>query len=803
MAHHREARIFEMRFRIPARTSLGAAILTLAAMLSLAPGVRAQNPLGSLQEIHALTNAEAGRHLPVAFEATVTYYRGYEGTLFVQDGDIGIYVQPLIVYTLVPGDRVLIRGTTEPSFRPFVKEATITVLRHGPVPKAIPATFDELIRAQDDCMFVSVRAKVRAADLIYSSDVRSTVLQLVTGGGTIDAVVDSDDTSRIEGILDAEIEVTGAVSGRFDGKMQQTGIEVHASSFDNIKILHRADTGPLSLPVTPMDRILEGYHVQVLSKRIRVHGTITYYQPNSAIVLQNGTKSLWIQTHSITPVQVGDLADVTGFPGLHDGFLTLTNGAIQDSHVPGHVAPEPATWRQLAGSHNVFDLVSIEGKIVSEVAETSQDEYVLVADGQMFSAIYRHPPAVSPGHVAPPPLKQIRLGSTIRVSGICMLDDSNPFNAQVPFTILMRSQDDVTVIAEPPWLNTPNLIRVVSLLLIVVLASVVWAVTLNRKVSRQTAALSIRAEAEAALERRMAQLEQRRSQILEDINGSRPLAEILESITEFVSFRLEGAPCWCEIADGARLGNPPIVPESLRVVSELIPARAGAPLGVLYAGFAPGSAPADVEIAALFVGARLATLAIETRRLYSDLRHRSEFDLLTDIHNRFSLEKHIDALIEEAREKAGIFGLIYIDLDEFKQVNDLYGHRIGDLYLQEVAVRMKHQLRGHDMLARLGGDEFAAVVAVVRSRAVVEEVAHRLERCFDDPFTVEGYTLHGSASVGLSIYPQDGATRDSLISASDAAMYVAKHTKRALTAHPPESQGDMGILSQLTPKDVS
>ena len=803
MAHRGKARFVSMRCWIPASRGIRAAIVLVAALVGWAFPATAQKPLSTLQEIHRLSNADAAHHLPVAFEATVTYYRSYEGTLFVQDGDAGIYVQPSVVYTLSPGDRILIRGLTEPSFRPFIKQATITLLRHGSFPKAIPATFDELIRAEHDCMFVSVRAKVRAADITYSADVRSIRLQMVTGGGTIDADVDSDDMSRLDGLLDAEVEITGAVAGKFDGKMQQTGIVVHVSSFENVKVLKRATASFLSLPVTPMDRILDGYHVEVLSQRIRVHGTVTYYQPSSAIVVQDGAKSLWIQTRSLADVQVGDVADVTGFPGLHDGFLTLTNGAIQDNHVRALIRPVPATWRQLAASGNVFDLVSIEGKVQGEVAEKSQDEYVLVADGQMFSAIYRHPLALSPGHAASQPLKQIRLGSTIRVTGICMLDDSNPFNAQVPFTILMRSPDDVTVIAEPPWLNTTNLIRVVSVLLIVVLAAVFWGVTLNSKVRRQTAALSVRAEADAAMERRMAQLEQRRSSILEDINGSRPLAEILEQITELVSFRLQGAQCWCEITDGARLGNPPTAPESLRFVSEIIPARADAPLGTLFAGFAPGSLPADAEIAALTVGARLATLAIETRRLYSDLLRRSEFDLLTDIHNRFSLEKHIESLIEVARQKAGIFGLIYIDLDEFKQVNDLYGHRVGDLYLQEVATRMKRQLRGHDMLARLGGDEFAAVVAVVRNRAIVEEVALRLERCFDEPFTVEGYTLHGSASVGLAIYPEDGATRDSLISASDAAMYVAKHTKRSTGAHTSESTRTAGRSTKLAPKDLA
>jgi diguanylate cyclase (GGDEF)-like protein len=93
---------------------------------------------------------------------------------------------------------------------------------------------------------------------------------------------------------------------------------------------------------------------------------------------------------------------------------------------------------------------------------------------------------------------------------------------------------------------------------------------------------------------------------------------------------------------------------------------------------------------------------------------------------------------------------------------------------------MKHQLRPADTLARLGGDEFAALLPTVRSRAEVQDVAHRLERCFAESFAVEGVVLSGSASVGVALYPEDGATKDSLLSAADAAMYVRKHTHHPL-----------------------
>jgi diguanylate cyclase (GGDEF)-like protein len=216
----------------------------------------------------------------------------------------------------------------------------------------------------------------------------------------------------------------------------------------------------------------------------------------------------------------------------------------------------------------------------------------------------------------------------------------------------------------------------------------------------------------------------------------------------------------------------------MRILQEEIPARSGLALGKFFAAFDPQAPHLAAEEATLCAGTRLATLAIETRRRDADLRHRSEFDLLTDVHNRFSLEKRMNEQIEEAREKAGIFGLIYIDLDCFKRVNDIYGHHIGDLYLQEVTMRLKRQLRPGDLLARLGGDEFAVLLPTVRNRAGVEEVVRRLEHCFDNPFVLEEHTLCGLASFGIALYPEDSSTADSLLNAADAAMYAVKNSKR-------------------------
>jgi diguanylate cyclase (GGDEF)-like protein len=737
--------------------------------------------LTTLQAIHSLTNEDARQAHPVAFQATVTYIRGYEYALFVQDGDAAIYVTVNPDEKLVPGDRILIKGTVQPSFLPYVRSSSITLLHHGAVPRPLSVTYNQLINDPLDCRLVSVHAVVRSADLVLSADRPSTTLEMLSDGGSIEAVVNNSSGNALRNLLDAEVEVSGDASGEFDGKMQRVGIVLHVSSLADVKVLKHAGAGPWTLPITPMDQVFNGFRVYDSTQRFRVKGTITYYQPGSALVLQDGSRSLWISTQTRSPLKIDDVADVTGFPDIHSGFLALTRSEVQDTRVQASIAPLAATWKQLSSSANIFDLVSIEGQVVTEVREALQDEYVLAADGLLFTAVYRHPAATS---LLPlPPMKEISVGSRVRVTGVCIPENSNPFDYDKAFNILLRSFGDITVIANPSWLSIRNLARTVIVLLLAVIAVGAWGAVMMRKAHGQTAALAARTEAEASLERR-------RSRILEDINGSRPLAEILEEITDMISFTLEGAPCWCEIADGARLGVFPPDQQRLRVVRTEISGRSGPPLGAIVAALNPLSRPSGkgpsprelsaIEREALSAGAGLATLAIETRRLYDDLLHRSEFDQLTNTHNRASLDQQMDAQIENARQSAGIFGLIYIDLDDFKQINDVYGHQAGDLFLTEVARRMRQQLRPGDVLARLGGDEFAALVPVAHTRADVAEIALRLERSFDDPFDAGGCVLRGAASVGLALYPEDGSTKDSLLSAADAAMYVAKKTKRRI-----------------------
>lgn len=737
--------------------------------LILAVNLGAQTPLTSLKAVHDLSNAEASKGLPVSIEATVTYFNAVRDDLFVQDGSIGIYVWKASTFQLEPGDRVLIKGVTAPSFRPYVTATAITVLGESKSPKPVKATFDQLIKGQYDSVLVTIGGKIRAANSAVDSGANKgsgATLRVLTDGGIVETVVNRLGSEDIDNLLDAQVEITGVAGGSFDGKREQTGVALHVPSIAGIKVVKPAAVSPWSLPETPIDRIMTAYHMEDQSHRLRVNGVVTFYEPGAAVVLQNGDRSVWVSTRIAGPIHIGDEAEATGFPALSDGFLNLTSSEVRDSGTTAPVSAKNVSWPQLSQGQHIFDLVSIEGVVAVSARETAQDVYVLSADHEEFPAVLRH--VASATSESLPPIKDIPPGTRVRVTGICVPDNTNPLHHNVHFSILLRSTDDLTILSGPDWMDERHTMMIAGLLLTIVLVLGGRGWFLEYKIRREIGSL--------------AYVEQRRGRILESINSSEPLAEILERVTELVSVRLNGAPCWCKVADGAALGNRPahLDPSSMRTVEYPIAARSGPPLGTIFAAFDARTRPTTLEREALVMAAGLATLAVETSRLYADLVRRSEFDVLTDVQNRFAMERTLEAMIHNARQSAGIFAVIFIDLNEFKQVNDVHGHLVGDLYLQEVAQRMTRQLRPCDTLGRVGGDEFAVLVSEVRNRAEVDEISSRLEACFVEPFMGDGYVLTGSASIGVALYPEDATTADGLLSAADAAMYIAKFRKKGI-----------------------
>ena len=157
---------------------------------------------------------------------------------------------------------------------------------------------------------------------------------------------------------------------------------------------------------------------------------------------------------------------------------------------------------------------------------------------------------------------------------------------------------------------------------------------------------------------------------------------------------------------------------------------------------------------------------------------RAHHDALTGLSNRVLLQERLSRAIKEARRHGDLVGLLYIDLDEFKPVNDTWGHDAGDHLLCEVARRMQSIMRETDTVSRLGGDEFAVLIARPASRADIDTVADKLRHEFARPVDWRGHDLTIKASIGVAVYPEDGEAAEELLEVADRVMYAEKRRRK-------------------------
>jgi len=160
------------------------------------------------------------------------------------------------------------------------------------------------------------------------------------------------------------------------------------------------------------------------------------------------------------------------------------------------------------------------------------------------------------------------------------------------------------------------------------------------------------------------------------------------------------------------------------------------------------------------------------------LRHMAYHDPLTGLANRNKLEQYIHHLISMARRHQNAFALLFFDLDRFKNINDTIGHGAGDILLQIVAERLKSMVRSTDLVARLGGDEFVVVITDVKKTESLAAIAQKILDVILKVMVIKGNDIYITTSIGISLYPYDGQTMQTLMKNADLAMYRAKEQGR-------------------------
>ncbi len=200
--------------------------------------------------------------------------------------------------------------------------------------------------------------------------------------------------------------------------------------------------------------------------------------------------------------------------------------------------------------------------------------------------------------------------------------------------------------------------------------------------------------------------------------------------------------------------------------------------GLLLLGFATQFDMAQTSLQRIVDLAGRFAVALSSVEREEALYRQAHFDQLTGLPNRQSLKDRLTQHLATARIDNHSGAILFLDLDRFKEINDVFGHSVGDGVLSQASERIVSEVRERDTVARLGGDEFVVVLPNVRNDSIVRGTAERLLKKLAEEFTVDGTDHYLSASIGIAMFPDDGATVETILKNADAAMYRAKDAGR-------------------------
>ena len=770
--------------------------------------------------VHQLPLSAAARAYPVHLRAVVTYFDPGDHLLFVQDSSDGIFVElsEKEKASMRAGDEVDVVGVTTADFAPDVAEGRIRVLGHPGLPAPRTPRFGVASWGREDCHFIELEGVVQGV----ARGRADALLTLAWGSNTYKAHVLASPESLAH-LMDADVKLRGVCGALFNGKHQMLGIQMFVPGTECIRVLRTPSAEPFSMAVIPIADLLQFSRARDMGHCVRLRGTVTYPNRSGRTWLRDATGGVMIQDHDAGGLAAGDLVDVVGFPGIA-GFSPALRGARVKRLQPG-APPAPVRVTSLEAMKGDLDgqLVQIEGKLIDRVQRPAEQVLSVESGEMIFTA---HLPS---GGVAQP----LERGTRLRLTGICSVEVEQSHDLIVPrtFRLLLRSPADVAILGRPPWLTADRVVPILAGAALLMITALAWVGLLGKRVRAQTFALTaqtIQLQAahqttrDALRQARDAEsLDQDSKRIVELIARDEPVDLIVQHIAEAVAVHCEGAVCAILLGApyGPRVCVAPALPvgplevlgridirsvsfrpefRALREFSD-DPAWAdfsdsqqnarfrtfcsapivvdGGTAGVIAAFFREDHRYGDAQGAQLGLWCNIAALALERRRLHDQLAYRAQHDGLTGLPNRALLYERLDQEIERASRGRSLLGLLYLDLDGFKQINDTYGHAAGDEVLQEVARRMTQTVRRGDTVARIGGDEFVVLLPMLGRSEDAKQVADKIVQALRKPIQSNHHWFSVRACAGIAIWPLDGDRPDSLLRFADAQMYGKKRRR--------------------------
>lgn len=200
----------------------------------------------------------------------------------------------------------------------------------------------------------------------------------------------------------------------------------------------------------------------------------------------------------------------------------------------------------------------------------------------------------------------------------------------------------------------------------------------------------------------------------------------------------------------------------------------GARIGLIVIYNRESSGPSAATRRTLLTAAELCTVVVDHYQTHHQLAYLVQHDSLTGLPNRILFEDRLQQALALSRREHRLVGLLAMDIDRFKSINDTLGHQAGDSLLQQFAQRMREKLRSSDTFARMGGDEFTVILPDLKEPEHAATVARKLVSAAQEPFSILGQSVQISTSLGISVFPTDGSDSPSLQKMADEALYQVK-----------------------------
>jgi signal transduction histidine kinase len=466
--------------------------------------------------IRGLTAEQTQQKLPVRLRGVVTFFDESLFSRFIQDETAGIYLQfpanvgpPL----LVPGQVVEVTGTGSPGeYAPVVVVDTVKVVGEMPLPKAKPVTYQQLASGVEDSQFVEISGIVRSVRPLENSLYHQ--IEITTGGGRLLIFARELPVRRAEELLDSTVRVRGVCSTQFNHQRQLFAIRLMVPRPNDLQIEIPATKDPFAIATRPIDSLLQFAPQATYGHRVKVSGTVIYFEPGSAMFLQDGEHGVEIQTKDREPLQLGDRVEVLGFisqgdytPLLQDGvYRKIANGQPPP---PAPVTPDEA----LTGNHDC-QLIQISARLIDRSLHGSEQYLLLQESNFIFQAGLKQ----SAGRDN---FSQLENGSWVKVTGVCRIEPGewqagDNWRAK-SFSIQMRSPQDVAMLAAPSWWTLKKLLWIAGALGFVALAAFVWVVVLRRRVVERTRELEVQIQ-KRQLAERTREIEQERARVAHDLH---------------------------------------------------------------------------------------------------------------------------------------------------------------------------------------------------------------------------------------------------------------------------------------------